>query len=155
MSAVSSSAIRLILALMIFVFGAAAEDLLPKVFGVGFPILLAASVFFAPRRSIALPVMFALAAGGAEDAISSLPYFTSASYFLLVVAVIHLTGIPYVIAPFVYPVYMLWLCLWSPDFGGNVFMHFLVAIPVGVLTMGAVAYLLQILCGRAAVDEEG
>lgn len=140
---------------MTLVFGAAAEDLLPKIFGLGFPILLASTVFFAPRRSIIIPVLFALAAGGAEDSLSALPYLTSASYFIFVAALIHLTGLTYVFAPFVYPVYVLWLCLWTPDFGGSVFMRFLVAFPIGVVTISVMAALLNRIAQRAALDEEG
>lgn len=155
LSAVSSSLIRFVFALLTFVLGAAAEELLPKALGVGFPILLAATVFFAPRKHLALPVLFALAAGGAEDALSSLPYLTSASYFLLAAAVIHLTGLPYVLAPFVYPVYQLWLCLWAPDLSGSVFTRFLLAFPIGLLTLAAVASALNHLSRKAAIDEEG
>lgn len=155
LSAVSSSFIRFVFAFLTFVLGAAAEEILPKTLDVGFPVLLAATVFFAPRKSIALPVLFALAAGGAEDALSSLPYFTSASYFLLTAAVIHLTGLPYVIAPFVFPVYQIWLCLWAPDLSGSVFTRVLMSFPIGILTLGAVAYGLEHLARKAAIDEEG
>lgn len=151
----SSSLVRFVFALLTFILGAAAEELLPKTLGVGFPVLLASTVYFAPRKSIALPVLFALAAGGAEDALSSLPYLTSASYFLLAAAVIHLTGLPFVIAPFVFPVYQIWLCLWAPDLSGSVFTRFLMAFPIGVLTFAAVAYALEHLARKAAIDEEG
>lgn len=150
-----NNAVRLVFVVVTLILGAAAEELLPKLLDVGFPVLLAAAVFFAPRRSVAIPVLFALAAGGAEDALSSLPYFTSATYFLLAAAVIHLTGLPYVIAPFVYPVYQLWLCLWATDLSGSVFTRFLVAFPVGVVTIAAVAGLLGQAGRKAAFDEEG
>lgn len=151
----SSSLVRFVFALLTLILGAAAEELLPKTLGVGFPVLLASTIYFAPRKSIVLPVLFALAAGGAEDALSSLPYLTSASYFLLAAAVIHLTGLPFVIAPFVFPVYQIWLCLWAPDLSGSVFTRFLMAFPIGVLTFAAVAYALEHLARKAAIDEEG
>lgn len=151
----SSSVVRLIFALLTFLLGAAAEELLPKMLSVGFPVLLASTIYFAPRKSIALPVLFALAAGGAEDSLSSLPYFTSASYFLLAAAVIHLTGLPYVLAPLVFPVYQLWLCLWAPDLSGSVFTRFLAAFPIGIITIAAVAYILEHAARKAAIDEEG
>lgn len=155
MFAVKSETVRLIFAVVTLILGAALEELLPKMLGVGFPVLLASTVYFAPRRAISLPVLFALAAGGAEDALSALPFFTSASYFLFAAAVIHLTELPYVLAPFVFPVYQLWLCLWATDLSGSVFTRVLMAFPVGMLTMAAVAFVLERSGRKAAIDEEG
>ena len=41
-----SNVVQLVLALMALVLGGAAEELLPKVAGIGFPVLLAAALFF-------------------------------------------------------------------------------------------------------------
>ena len=63
--------------------GCAAEELLPKFLGAGFPVLLAATVFLSARSGIFAAVAFAIAAGAAEDAVSSLPVATSACFFTL------------------------------------------------------------------------
>ena len=45
--------------------GCAAEELLPKFLGAGFPVLLAATVFLSARSGIFAAVAFAIAAGAA------------------------------------------------------------------------------------------
>ena len=80
--------IKLVLALIVLVIGGAAEEILPKVAGVGWPVLMASSLFFAMRRGVPEMVMFAIAAGAFEDALCSLPAATSSSFFLAAAALI-------------------------------------------------------------------
>ena len=75
-------------------FGAGAEVLLPKVLGVGFPVLMTAVQFFAVRRPAVSVAMFAIAAGAMEDALSALPPVTSVSYFLGLAALVRWSGMP-------------------------------------------------------------
>lgn len=147
--------IRFVLALLTLIIGAALEDLLPKGLYVGFPVLLAASVYFAIGASIVQAVVFALVAGAAEDSLSSLPFLTSVSFFLLTVTLIHMTEMPYVIAPLVYPVYQIWLCMWVTDLSGSIFSRVLASIPIGIVTMALTALALMCMERRAAVDEMG
>ncbi len=76
----------------------AAEELLPKVAGQGFPALLCATLWFALMRAdaagkegvrpVRVPEMlFAVAAGSAEDAVSLLPPATCATFFPAAAAV--------------------------------------------------------------------
>lgn len=148
-----NNAVRLVLAVSTLILGAAGEELLPKVLEVGFPLLLAAVVCFAVRFPVAIAILVALGAGASEDAISSLPFFTSVSFFLLVGTAARLTQLPYLIAPFAFPLYQVWLCLWTPDLSGSVFTRILVSFPIGVLTVAAVATLLSHVERKAAVHE--
>ena len=90
-----SNVVQLVLALMALVLGGAAEELLPKVAGIGFPVLLAAALFFAVRRGTAEAVVFALAAGALEDALSALPPGTSPVFFLAAIALARRCGFPH------------------------------------------------------------
>ena len=81
-----TEAVQFVFALLALAFGSAAECLLPKALGVGFPALLAATAFFAPRRGVLPAVCFALVAGAAEDALSGLPFTVSAAFFTMTAA---------------------------------------------------------------------
>ena len=151
----ANSAIILVLSLLALVLGAGAETLLPKPLGVGFPVLMATVQFMAARRPAAAVVLFALAAGAMEDALSSLPMATSASYFLAIAAFVWWSGMPRVASLFAYPLYRIWLFVWTGRIGGGVFGHLLMALPVGVATALAVELVLNWAERRAAVDEEG
>ena len=60
---------QLTLSLLVLIFGAGLEELLPKFFGVGFPVLLCAAMYFACRRSASRMVLFAIAAGAVVFAV--------------------------------------------------------------------------------------
>lgn len=151
----SSALVQYVFALVTLVAAAACEELFPKVLDVGFPVLLAGAFYFGMRAPRTLFILFALAAGGAEDALSSLPFLTSASFFLTLAALVRLTQLPYVIAPLAFPAYQLWLCIWTTDLSGSVFSRVFLSIPLGALTIAAVAYLLSAIERKAAIDEEG
>ena len=68
-----SDFVQFVIALLVLAFGGAVEELAPKVLGVGVPVLLIASVFFATRRTPFVALLFALAAGAVEDSLSGLP----------------------------------------------------------------------------------
>lgn len=148
-----NSTLRFVLALVSLVFALAGEELLPKMLGVGFPLLLSLVIFFASRATVALGALVALVAGAGEDALSGLPFFTSVSYFLLVGALVRGTRLPLVIAPLAYPVYQLWLFVWTTNLLGSVFTRFLVAFPIGALTAWVVTRLLIRIERKAAFDE--
>ena len=154
-SAVANSVIVLVLSLLTLVLGAGAETLLPKFLGVGFPVLMASVQFAAARRPAATVVLFALAAGAMEDSLSSLPAATSASYFLALAAFVRWSGMQRAPALLAYPLYRIWLFIWTGRLGGGVFGQVLLALPVGVVTTLAVELVLGWAERRAAVDEEG
>ena len=129
--------VRLLFSLAVLVFAAAFEEMLPKVLGVGFPLLLCAVQFHAVRRSLPAMVAFASAAGAAEDAISSLPLFTSVSYFLAVALVARRMDIPRAAILLSYPIYQIWLSIWVNCLCGSVFTRVLVSIPLGIVVMFA------------------
>lgn len=150
-----NNSIRFVLALLTLVIGASAEELLPKFLGVGFPVLLAAVPFFSLKRPAMLPVLYALAAGATEDALSGLPLLTSASLFLVLTALSRWTHLPSLVAVFSYPVYQVWLCLWCSDLQGSIFTRCLLAIPVGAFAFAVVTAILLTVERRAGADEAG
>ena len=123
--------------------------------GVGFPVLLVTSQIVAVRRPLAMAVLFAVAAGGMEDALSSLPYMTSISFFLLAVALARRADIPLAASVFTYPAYQIWLSAWTGELGGGVFARILLSLPVGVVTAFASGWLFQVAERRAALGEQG
>ena len=145
--------VQLVIALGVLVFGGAAEELLPKFPGVGFPILLMACVFMATRRGVWQMFMFAAAAGAAEDSLSSLPWATSISFFCMVAAFVRTTDSEWSVYAFAYPLYQLWIRMWSENLAGGIFSRFLLAIPMGLVTAACVKYILEYLDRKGAVDE--
>lgn len=150
-----NSVLHFVFALMVLVFGAAAEELLPKFAGVGFPVLLMAVQTTSVRRTAVEMAVFALAAGTMEDALSALPMMTSASCFLAIAALVRWTRLPVGAAALTYPVYQLWLLVWMPALKGNMFHRLLLSLPVGVVTALAVGWLLVRLERKAALGETG
>ncbi len=140
---------------MTLVLGAAAEELFPKALGVGFPFLLAGVPFFADKRPIALPILYALGAGAAEDALSSLPPLASASFFLFLAALVRWTPFRNPILALAYPVYQVWLGIWCVHVQGGVFGRVIVAFPAGAAAFLAMTGLLAFLADRAAAHEVG
>lgn len=143
--------------LIALVFGGALEEFLPKALGAGAPVLLALAFSVASGKSLTATVLFALAAGAFEDALSSLPLMTSPCVFLAVAVLTWRTRalLPVVLRPAIllvcYPVYLLWLMLIVPDvrfsLGG-----ILLAMPVAALTAFVVDCGLAWLERKAAVD---
>ena len=147
--------LQFLLCILTLVVGAAAEDLFPKIGGIGFPVLLAAVQFSAVRRTTFAMVVFAIAAGAVEDALSSLPVMTSVSYFLAVATLTRWLAFPRAVIILTYPFYQLWLWLWVPWFDCNVFHRILIALPVGLLAVFAVGIVLAWAERSAAIDEAG
>lgn len=135
--------------------GAAFEELLPKVGGVGFPILLMSVQFLALcGRRISL-MLFALAAGAMEDSLSGLVPMTSVCYFLGAAFVARWSGFPRTAMCLAYPCYQVWLAVWTAGMGGSAYTRILIAFPVGLMTAFAVGRALTTLFRKAAVDEQG
>ena len=141
--------------LLVLVFGAGAETLLPKLLGVGFPVLMTAVQFTAARRPAVAAALFAVAAGAMEDALSTLPPATSVSYFLALASLVRWSGMPRAATLFTYPVYQVWVSVWTSGFGGGVFGRVLAAIPVGLATALVVGAVLGLMERKAAIDEQG
>ena len=147
--------VQFVIAALAIVLGAAFEELLPKAMGVGFPVLLAAVPFMAFRRGLTAGVLFALAAGAMEEAISALPPMTCGSYFVLVALLAHLFRLPLTAAVVGAVCLQAWLAVWMVGLGGGVFVRILAAAPVGLVTAVAVGAALSWAWRKAAVDECG
>ena len=150
-----SSLVQFVFALFALVLGAALEELLPEVLGVGVPVLMAATAFMALRRPEIAALPFAVLAGAAEDALSALPPMTSVSYFLGVALLARFLGRSGALMAVVYPLYQIWLAVWLPGIGGGVFARVLLSCPVGFATAYAVDWALTWFSRKAAADERG
>lgn len=148
-----SEVVQLAIALGALVFGGAAEEMLPKLPGVGFPVLLMASIYMAKKRGTWQMFMFAAAAGAMEDALSSLPWATSMSFFCIAAAFVRTTGLEWSAYVCAYPVYQLWIRMWCATLEGGIYSRFLLAIPMGLATAAAVFWALDRLDRKGAVCE--
>ena len=151
----ANDVVTFVFAVVALVFGAGAETLLPKFLGVGFPVLLTMVQFMAARRTAVVAVIFALAAGAMEDALSALPAATSASFFLLLASLVRWSGMPRAATLLTDPAYQMWIYVWTDRAGGGVFSRVLLALPVGLATALAVGAVMVWAEREAAVDEKG
>ena len=151
----TSDFVQIALAALVLVLGASAEEMLPKFFGVGFPVLLASVPFLAVHRGRPAALAFAAAAGAMEEALSGLPPMAGVSFFLALAVLSRGSGLSGTLATLAYPVYQVWLSVWLVGIGGGVFGRVLLAFPIGFLTMLAVGAAVNWLCRKAAVDEQG
>jgi len=139
---------------VLLVFGAGFEELLPKCLGVGFPFLLT-SVQVLATGGGNLPVLIVLTvvAGAFEDALSSLPFLASVSYFILVALIVRGVGLPRLLALLTYPCYQLWLAVWTSGSGAGIFSRLLLSLPIGGLTACVAGMVVAWVGGKGAVGE--
>lgn len=149
----NNNLVHLVLGLLVVTVLGAAEELAPKVLGVGFPFLLAAVQYAAARRPVPAFVVFALAAGAFEDALSDLPPMTSVSFFLATAALVHWCDLPRTAILLTFPIYQLWLAVWLPSLGGGIFSRILLSVPFGLVTALVTTALLALVERKAALDE--
>lgn len=132
---------------------AGAEELAPRIFGLGFPLLLTLVLVLSVRGTVLSSALLAIAAGVFEDALSALPLMTSVSAFLALASLLRWSDLPRTVAILSYPFYQVWLSLWTGGFGGGVFGRLLVALPVGVLTLALAGTVIEWAARKAAIDE--
>ena len=149
------SVVQIVLFVLVLVSGAALEELLPRVCGVGVPVLLMAAIFLSVRQAGPSVLAFAVVAGAFEDALSALPPMTSVSYFLAVVLLVRQLGSAWFVPAVSYAGYQIWLSVWVVRIGGDVFGRVLLAGPIGLVTAYAVDRALTWLSGKAVADERG
>jgi len=150
---VRSEFLQFVFCLIALVLGGAAEELLPKFCGVGFPVLMALTAVVAVRKPAPAMVLFALAAGAFEDALSSLPTMTSPCLFLAVAVLAHKTRFAKTALIAAYPLYQLWLKFIVPGLSGSLGTRFLVAFLIAAVTVFAVELLWAWTERKAALDE--
>ena len=150
-----NSIVQIVFAVMALVLGAAFEELLPKFFGVGVPILLTVVLFISVRRTGSFALVFAVAAGVLEDSLSLLPPMTSVSAFLTAAILVRRLGWSWPFLALMYPCYQVWLSVWVVGIGGEIFERVLFSCPIGLTTAFVVEMALDWLCRKAAVDERG
>lgn len=143
----------IVLAAVAIVAGCASEELLPKFAGVGFPVLMSVVLATSPRRNWFSLAVFALAAGGAEDSLSSLPMMTSPVFYLGLAALVRRWELPPAVMIVAYPFYQLWLALWPSGVEGSLFVRMLVALPVGAVCLWVTERVCRFVERKAAIDE--
>ncbi len=148
-----SDVVQFVFVLLVLVFGGACEELFPKFLGVGFPFLLMATIFLAPRRTALSAVLFAVAAGSFEDALSGLPFATSVCFFTVAAVVVRSARLSYAAMAVAHPLYQAWLWLWRPGADGGVFGRILASVPTGPAAAALTAAVLFWLERRAAIGE--
>ena len=111
--------VRFVFILGVLVCAGAAEVMLPDIGGVGFPLLLTVALLAAEVWSSRFWVLTALAAGALEDALCSLPFAASISFFLTAAFAARLSSAPGAVTVLAYPLFQLWAGILSP--GGNSF----------------------------------
>ena len=147
--------IHLVIALFTLALGGALEELLPKMMGVGVPILLSATAYFAVRRTPLQGILFAVAAGAAEDALSGLPFVLSVSFFTAVAGLLRGFKLSIFFAAPAFLCFQIWLWIWlGSSLNGNVFSRLFAAVPVGVATLAVTYGILRWIDGKGAVDEK-
>ena len=100
-------------------------------------------------------MLFAVAAGAAEDALSGLPYALSVSYFAAVAGLMRGFKLSVGFAVPAYCLYQVWLWIWlGQSLVGGVFLRMLMALPVGVAVLAATHAALYWIDRKAAVDEK-
>ena len=149
-----NAAVHFAIALTALVACGAAEELAPKWGGTGFPALLASAAYFASKRRAAPALLYALAAGAAEDALSSLPAATSASVFAAAALCVRASRVNPILWFPLWCVFQGWLWIWLGGAAGNVFTRMLAAIPLSLATFAATAYALAWLDGKAGANED-
>ena len=145
--------VQFVLCALVLVSGAALEEVLPRVFGVGVPVLLMSVTFLSVCRIGPSALAFAVVAGAVEDVLSALPPMTSVSYFLAVALLLRRLGSAWFVPAAAYAAYQVWLSVWVVSIGGDVFKRVLLACPVGLATAFTVEVALVWLCRKAAADE--
>jgi len=146
-----SGALVFLFYLIVLVSGGALEEILPKMSGVGVPILLAWTLFAAAHRSAPTVVVLAIAAGAFEDALSDLPLLTSVSFFVVAALAVNRvcggqrrTALPALMVA--YPLYRAWL--WLVVGGGGLGQTVLPAVLMALAA--AVVVALFAWCERRA-----
>ena len=146
--------VQIVSAALVLVFGGAAEELLPKVLGVGFPVLLSSALLVSIRRPALPALVFAVAAGALEDALCGLPAATGVGFFTLAAVACRVPILQLRALGLGYPLFQAWLWLWLPALNGSVFTRLLLSLPIGALTAGATGLALAWLERKAVLDEK-
>lgn len=146
--------VQLVFALIVLVVGAAAEELLPKFWGVGFPVLLTATLFAAVRRRRPMPgLFFSFAAGAMEDSLAGLPPPTSLVFFFLFALLARTRRYNWPSLGVAYVLYQIWLWIWVPNGVSGLWGRLFAATLLSLASALVVIPVLKILERSAALDE--
>ena len=148
-----NEAARFAFAAICLVFGGAAEELLPRMFGVGPPVLMAASVWVARRSDPPFALSFAFAAGAMEDALSSQLPLSGAAFFVALALVSRLPSFPSAALFAAYPLHLAWTSLLSSGSGGGFFARALASVAAWAVAYAATGVAVACFGREVALDE--
>ena len=145
-----SSVVQFAFIVLSLAVGAALEDLLPPVFGLGVPVLLGAAVFFAVETRAPVWLIAAVAAGALEESVAALPPATAIVFFAaLATAVRFFRGtLAWTFAA--YPAYQIWIGLVAG--GSGAVSRIVLSLPVGALALAAVVSVLSVSWRKAGAN---
>jgi len=149
---VKDNVVKLVFTVLALVAGSALEELLPHPGGVGVPLLMGYALFAAEKWHVFAMITVAVAAGGCEDALSSLPYLSSMTFFLLSGAAVRWSRSPVACAVTAYPAYQLWLALLGNGGLAAALPRFVWALPIGAATIPLVKKLCVKAAERAGIE---
>ena len=144
--------VRFLLPLSALIAAAALEEAFSGVGAAGLPWLVTAAAVFAELRPRSEAVFFALLAGAAEDALSSLPPGTTSCFLAL--AALALSSLPEKrFTPLaVYPLYQLWLAVWTDLAAGELWLRVPLSALLAAAALFTVRPLLAVLERRLVAD---
>ena len=137
---------------VLFLVGcAAAEDLSPKILGLGLPFVMASALVFSDRRlsSWTHTMVFAAAAGAIEDSLCGFPPAASASFFAAAAFAVRKFSLSMPVSSLAFPLYLAWLWTWGLVSGGGNYLRFVLVAPFGLVATAVVAFLAG-ACARKA-----
>ncbi len=128
---------------------------MPKFFGVGLPILMAATMAIVRLmgRHRFYIYLFALLAGSMEDALCGLPFAMSTSYFILVAVALATITPPFVCDLFFFIGYQVWLWIWLPELQGSIGVRLGLSFVIALVVVPLVHLATLGLVRKAVVDE--
>lgn len=145
--------VQFVFILVAIVIAAAAEELLPSFFGIGFPVLLSVVMLIASRVNVLPGVMSAVAAGAFEDALSSLPPMSSICFFTIAALVSRKAYFPRPFLLAVFPAYAVWTSMCKAGPIGDALVSLMLSLPLGAVAFVIVLLVLTWAGGKAGFDE--
>ena len=139
---------------MAIIIGGALEEFGPRIGGVGCPVLLAVTAFFARRESVPFGLAVAMAAGAVEEALAGAESATAITFFMLAAVAVKELKLPLAASALIYPFYIGWMALMCLGQEGGVFGRAVIAIPLGLVTMTVIDLAMRLVSGKAGLHAD-
>jgi hypothetical protein len=147
---VKSSVVQFAFIVLSLAVGAAVEDMLPPVFGLGIPVLLGVAVFFAVETRAPVWLFAAVAAGALEESVAVLPPATAIVFFVALATAVRFFREPLAWILASYPAYQVWIGLVAD--GSGAVSRIVFSLPVGAFALAVVVAALSVSWRKAGAD---